>query len=89
MAQRKRITDEERKMAFDGIVPPGRTEEWRKYFVRRQKWNAKHKAKIEAEKNGEVKEENSAPAEIEQNTETNENQNEVRETCESVVVPAI
>jgi hypothetical protein len=36
-----------------------------------------------------VKEENSAPAEIEQNTETNENQNEVRETCESVVIPAI
>ena len=61
MAQRKRITDEERKMAFDGIVPPGRTEEWRKYFVRRQKWNAKHKAKTA--KKFKVKEEPAAEEE--------------------------
>lgn len=49
MAERKRITEEEKKMAFDGIVPPGRTEEWRKYFVRRSKWEAKKKEKTEPE----------------------------------------
>ena len=45
----RRVTEEERKMAFEGVVPPGRTEVWRKYFVWKQGWKAKKKAEKDAE----------------------------------------
>jgi hypothetical protein len=76
MAKKNRITEEERKMAFDGIVPPGRTEEWRKYFVRRQKWEAKRK---EAGKSAPKKEK--APKPVEQ-----EKPVEVEVASESVII---
>lgn len=39
----RRVTEEERKMAFAGEIPPGRTETWRRYFVWKHGWKAKRK----------------------------------------------